>query len=745
MSAKSLTFNDSTAVTIGGTNYLTLGSGGITVNASSAATTTISAGVVVGATQIWNIANGKQLTMSGVLAGANGSNLQLASTNGLTIAGGGTLLLSGANTYSGAITVDNATVGTTLKLGATGSLGAGTGSALNVSSLTVKGTGAALDLNGITLNAHTQLFTRNLFLNGTGIASAGALTNSTNTASTYTGLVTLGSASSIVGGIGANTTGNIILNNVGAISGQGLALTLDGVGTGNRIDSIIGTGSGSLTKNGVGTWILTGANTYTGTTTINAGNLQIGNAGLTGSLATNGSIINNANLAFNRTNITTQGTDFSSVISGTGAVIQNGSSFLTLNGANTYLGNTVVNAGTLNLGGTKAISTGTLVINAGRINSVVPNLVNENNNAQIWNGNFGFTGANSLNIGTGAVSLGTAAGTSRIVTITANTLTVGGAISNGTTANSITKAGAGTLILGGNSDYTGATLVSAGTLLVNGSLNAASAVTVTNATDNTTAVLGGTGTINGLVTLSPTAATNRINEITAAGIGSYGTLTLGGGLSFGTGSIGYFDIMDFATRDFLSVTGNITASSGTIIQVSTGLAPNTYPLIGYTGSASPIGNFSLQTLAGVVAPTGYFLTYAANQLNLVVAASPVWNGGGGDDNWTSSSNWETPVTGTEILHFAGSTRTTPNNNFASGTIFSDIVFDAGAASFTVGGNSINLAGDIINNSSNPQTVNMPLALSRAVGTLVNASTNNITLGGSISDGASLGKLIKIGS
>ena len=746
MSANSLTFNDSTAVTIGGTNYLTLGSGGITVNVSSAATTTISAGVYIGATQTWNIASGKQMTMSGVLAGANSSNLQLASTNGITIAGGGTVLLSGAaNTYSGAVTVDNATAGTTLKLGAAGALGAGTGSALNVSSITVSGTGAALDLNGITLNAHTQLFTRNLFLNGTGIASAGALTNSANIASTYTGLVTLGSASSIVGGIGANTSGNIILNNAGTITGLGLALTLDGVGTGNRIDSIIGTGSGSLTKSGAGTWILAGANTYTGTTTINAGTLQIGNAGLTGSLATNGSIINNANLAFNRTNITTQGTDFSSVISGTGSVTQNGSSFLTLNGVNTYLGNTVVNAGTLNLGGTKAISTGTLVINGGRINSVVTNLVNENNNAQIWNGNFGFTGANSLNIGTGAVSLGTAAGASRTVTITANTLTVGGAISNGTTANSITKAGAGTLILGGNSAYTGATLVNAGTLLVNGSLNVASAVTVTNATDNTTAVLGGTGTINGPVSLSATAATNRVNLITAAGIGSYGTLTLGGGLTFNAGSIGYFDIIDFATRDFLNVTGNLTASSGTIIQVSTGLAPNTYPLIGYTGAASPIGNFSLQTLAGAVAPTGYFLTYTANQLNLVVAASPVWNGSGGDDNWTSSSNWATPVSGTEILHFAGSTRTTPNNNFASGTIFSDIVFDFGAAPFTVGGNSISMAGDIINNSSNNQTVNLPLALSRAVGTVVNTGTKNITLGGAISDGASAGKLIKIGS
>jgi len=43
-----------------------------------------------------------------------------------------------------------------------------------------------------------------------------------------------------------------------------------------------------------------------------------------------------------------------------------------------------------------------------------------------------------LNLGTGAVSLGTA-GARLFVTISANTLTVGGVISDGTTANSLTK------------------------------------------------------------------------------------------------------------------------------------------------------------------------------------------------------------------------------------------------------------------------------------------------------------------
>ena len=103
-------------------------------------------------------------------------------------------------------------------------------------------------------------------------------------------------------------------------------------------------GTGTLSKAGAGTLILTGNNTYTGGTTIGGGTLQIGNGGTAGSIA--GNVTNNATLAFNRSN----GLTFGGVISGSGAVQQLGPGTTTLTANNTYTGGTVVNAGILQLG-----------------------------------------------------------------------------------------------------------------------------------------------------------------------------------------------------------------------------------------------------------------------------------------------------------------------------------------------------------------------------------------------------------
>jgi autotransporter-associated beta strand protein len=109
---------------------------------------------------------------------------------------------------------------------------------------------------------------------------------------------------------------------------------------------------------GAGTLILSGENTYSGVTTITDATLQIGHGGTSGSINESSAIVDDGTLAFNRTDTVTQGTHFNSVISGTGAVDQNGSGTVVLNGVNTYSGATTLNAGTLLVNNTTGSGTG---------------------------------------------------------------------------------------------------------------------------------------------------------------------------------------------------------------------------------------------------------------------------------------------------------------------------------------------------------------------------------------------------
>jgi autotransporter-associated beta strand protein len=122
-----------------------------------------------------------------------------------------------------------------------------------------------------------------------------------------------------------------------------------------------GAHAANIVKLGAGTWTLTGSNTYSGTTTISGGILQIGAGGTSGSLAS-ATIVNNATLAFNRADDLT----YAGNISGTGSLTKLGEGALTLTGANTYSGLMRVSGGTLVLtDGGLAVNTSGYALNSG--------------------------------------------------------------------------------------------------------------------------------------------------------------------------------------------------------------------------------------------------------------------------------------------------------------------------------------------------------------------------------------------
>ena len=181
-------------------------------------------------------------------------------------------------------------------------------------------------------------------------------------------------------------------------------------------------------------------------------------------------------------------------ISGPTALNQSGTASLILATANSYAGGTTVSNGTLVVGNAAAMGSGPLTLAGGNLDSAVANLANANNNAQNWINDFTFIGSQSLNLGSGPVTLAS----SRQVTVNSNTLTVAGPISDSGMGLALTKVGNGTLNLSStSSSYSGGTTVSAGTLQ-QGAANALGSTVNNLEVDATLDLNGFPLTVNGL-------------------------------------------------------------------------------------------------------------------------------------------------------------------------------------------------------------------------------------------------------
>ena len=600
----------------------------------SASNQTISGGTIaVSANSVVDVSGAGSLSISSALSG----------TGSLTKLSGGTLALSGNNNaYSGAIGVD-----------------AGT---LQVSgSNNVLGTGATTVLSGGTLQVNSGLTLGNaLSLTGPGAGGTGALyaTPGAGNTATLSGAVTLGGATTI--DLGSGT-----LAVKGGITGAGNSLTLTGAGNAT-VASAITTGTGGVTLNGTGTVTYTGANTYTGMTTVNSGILNLSTTAIDGGLTVAGGTVND--------NASNQ------IASSTGLTVNSGTFNL---GAHTE---TISNLG--GTGGTVALSTGTLTL-AGTGSTTFAGsmtgsgtLANTNTGELALTGsNAGFTGAVNLSNGVIVGGATNATGTAVVNVSGTGNFEVQGGSTLGSNFNLSTNGAAtnnGAIEnISGNNTLTGTVSASANSRIQSdsGTLTVSGPVGVTN---GTTLNVGGTGntTLNGAITGNATTALTKDGS---------GTLALGAAdpsyLGKVTVNVGTLQsntanalsnansiivnsggtLLSNATNS-LATSGAITVNSGGTLALNgtsdalAGILNNAGTLsFGSGGSLTLSG--STGTLSGSVSGTGTLTLGAGETLTLGAnfndsGLNIVLNGGTLKLNGTNDTFGSLTINSTSVLDFA---------------------------------------------------------------------------------------------
>jgi autotransporter-associated beta strand protein len=162
----------------------------------------------------------------------------------------------------------------------------------------------------------------------------------------------------------ANNASTITGGTLEGANGNDLVVIQNNTANTLTIGSIIAnnTSATALTKSGAGQLILTGANTYTGSTFINGGTLQVG-AGSTAGALGSGSMTDDGTVSFDLSSTYTQ----SAAISGTGSLSQIGTGELDLNHANSYSGGTTLTHGSIKAGATGALGSGGINFNGGTL------------------------------------------------------------------------------------------------------------------------------------------------------------------------------------------------------------------------------------------------------------------------------------------------------------------------------------------------------------------------------------------
>ena len=449
---------------------------------------------------------------------------------------------------------------------------------------------------------------------------------------------TLGTTADIVSGRAINLLGGGTFDVNAATT-----LTLTGVVS----------GAGGLSKDGDGALILAADNSYGGGTSIDAGILQLGNGGTTGSIT--GDVVNNGTLAFNRSDSAT----FAGTISGAGEVSQRGTGTTILTADNSYTGGTTISAGTLQFG------------DGGTTGSIVGDILN--NGALVFN--------------------------------RADTVTFAGLISG---TGGIEQSGAGTTILTGGNSYAGATMVSAGTLIINGDQSAATGATSVASG----ATLGGTGTLGGNVAIADGGAINP-----GGIGGAPGVLAIAGNLDLAPAAtlnyyFGQANVAGGALNDLVDVGGDLVLGGTLNVTASGGgsFDPGIYRVINYSGTLANNG-----LVIGTI-PSGtdfYVQTSVANQVNLIntdglalrfwdgasggrndgiiTGGDGVWQNVSGNDNWTlDDASINAPFLDSAFAIFSGAAGTVTVDEDLGAINVSGMQFATDG--YVIAGDPIHLAG-----------------------------------------------------
>jgi autotransporter-associated beta strand protein len=513
----------------------------------------------------------------------------------------GTLILSGANTYSGKTSVTNGI--------------------LRISSLNnVTGGTPASNLGHPTTVAN-------------GTITLGSGTNSgtlqyTGAGETTDRIIDLGGMTG--GGTVQNDgTGAIIFTSDLTISGSGAkTLTLRGTNTGNN--TILGRiadsgGNTSVTKSDAGFWTLAGVNTYSGNTTLNtAGRLNLANSSALG----NGTLVIGGNGSFDNTS----GADLTIAngitCSGGSPTYVGSTNNMTVNGPALITGNNrtiTVTTNTLTLGSTLGDSgqnrnftksgAGTLVLLGGG---------SYGGNTTVSSGGGALIIGGSGQLGSGGAFAGTIANSSKFNYASSAAQTLSGVISG---SGTIIQSGSGTLTLTATNTYTGATTISAGTLALSGGgslANGSSVSIAAGATFDVSARTSATYTLgtNATLTATGTGPTPGVNAATIVGA-SGGTVSLGSrpiSLTFTptafTGDSTHPSL--FISQGTLALNGNaftVNNASGTPLGIGT------YRIIQQaTGNITTSGAYSATvTGSGVTAGNAGYISVTGGNANLIVA------------------------------------------------------------------------------------------------------------------------------